>query len=398
MLIAGIISEYNPFHNGHAYHIAQTRQKGAQAVVVVMSGNFVQRAEPALLSKRSRAEAAVRCGADLVIEMPLPWCSGNAQSFARGGVSLLRALGCVDILSFGSESGDAELLADAVKAVNLPETKAVLKQKLGEGLPFAAARETAVREASGDDAASVLASPNDTLAVEYILESQKQKCRFEFLAVKRFGAFHDSDLNGKTGFASASHIRRLIKSGDGWEKFVPGESAEVISREISRGAAPSDYKKLETAVLVSLRGATPEALKAFPDISEGLENRIISAARSSATLEELFDSAKTKRYSHARIRRVVLHSFLGVSAYLQSGTPPYLRVLVLNGRGREILKAAKSTASVPIVTKPQEIACLDSYANSIFSTECAASDIFELSLPVPGPCGGEFTGQIYYGV
>ena len=397
MLIAGIIAEYNPFHNGHAYHIARTRERGADAVVAVMSSNFVQRGEPALLSKRARAEAAVRCGADLVVELPLPWCCANAQSFARGGVSLLSALGCVDFLSFGSECGSDKLILNAVEAVNNPKTNAWLKEILSTGMPFAAAREEAVRTLYGNDTAAVLSTPNDTLAVEYLSESIKQNSRLKPLAISRFGASHDSHSADEKGFASASQIRSLIREDGEWQENVPTESAAVISREIKRGAAPSDYKKLEAAVLVSLRGTSPEKLCTLPDISEGIENRIVSAARSAATLEELFDKVKTKRYSHARIRRIVLHHFLGVTAQLQSGIPPYLRVLALNGRGRIILKTAKETASLPIVIKPQEIAVLDAYAQSVFAAECAASDIFELSLPVPGPCGSEFTGQIYYG-
>lgn len=398
MLIAGIIAEYNPFHNGHAYHIARTKQNGAEAVVAVMSDNFVQRGEPALLSKRSRAEAAVRCGADLVIELPVPWSCGNAQSFARGGVSLVRALGCVDILSFGSESGNNELLCKAAEAVNSAKTFLLLKEKLKEGLSFASARESAVSELYGEETASVISSPNDTLAVEYITEIQKQNAKLKPFAVKRLGASHDSRSTDDKGFSSASNIRGLIKSGGDWQNFIPKESAEIISREINCGKAPSDYKKLETAVLVALRGASAESLRKLPDISEGIENRILSAARSSSTLEELFDTAKTKRYSHARIRRIVLHGFLGVSAYLQDGMPPYIRVLALNNKGREILKCAKDTAALPIIARPQEIASLGQYERDVFAAECTASDIFELSLPVPGPCGTELTGQIYYGV
>ncbi len=397
MLIAGIIAEYNPFHNGHAYHLARTKEIGVDAVVTVMSSNFVQRGEPALLSKRARAETAVRCGADLVLELPLPWCCANAQSFARGGVSLLSALGCVDVLSFGSESGSAEHLFNAVEAIDNPKTRSILKDNLTAGLPFAAAREAAVRECYGIETAAVLSKPNDTLAVEYISEIVKQNSNLKPLAIARFGASHDSNKPNEQGFASASHIRALIRSGDAWQENVPPVSEEIISREIVRGAAPSYYKKLEAAVLVAIRGATPEKLRTLPDISEGIENRIIAAARNAATLDELFDGAKTKRYSHARIRRIVLHNFLGVTAQLQAGAPPYLRVLALNGRGREILKITKETAKLPIVTKPQEIAALDTYSRSIFTAECTASDIFALSLPVPLPCGSEYTGQIYYG-
>jgi predicted nucleotidyltransferase len=398
MLIAGIIAEYNPFHNGHAYHIARTKQNGAEAVVAVMSSNFVQRGEPALLSKRSRAEAAVRCGADLVIELPVPWSCGNAQSFARGGVSLLCALGCVDILSFGSECGSTELIRVAVEAVSSEKTVLLLKEKLREGLSFASARECAVSELYGEETASVISSPNDTLAVEYIAEIKRQNDMLKPSAVKRLGASHDSGTPDEKGFASASHIRGLIKSGGDWINFVPEESAKVISREIHSGKAPSDYKKLETAVLAALRVSSAESFLWLPDISEGIENRIISAARSASTLDELFDAAKTKRYSHARIRRIVLHVFLGITSCLQNGVPPYIRVLALNGKGREILKIAQDTATLPIIARPQEIASLGQYERDVFAAECKASDLYELSLPVPGPCGAEFTGQIYYGV
>lgn len=389
MLTGGIVAEYNPFHLGHAYQLEQTKQAGATHTVAVMSGNFVQRGEPAIISKQARVKMALANGVDLVIELPLPWATANANTFALGAVSLLNALGFVDMLSFGSESGNLSLLKNAADAVDSEQiNNEAIKMRLKDGNCFASAREAAVREHFGDSVADILRSPNDTLAVEYIRALNKLGSTMKPFAVKRLGAGHD-ETNAESGFASASQIRENLLCVSGYEQYLPEASLCVLADEINEKKAPADYACLGTAVLCALRGMSAEDVAKAPDISEGIENRIFDAARKASSLEELFMLAKTKRYSHARIRRIILHSFLGITAEDSMGAPPYIRVLGMNLKGRELLRTARESAALPVVMKAADIFELDGRANHIFRIECRAADIFALSLPEPLPCGTE---------
>jgi len=394
MLTAGIVAEYNPFHLGHAYQLEQTKQAGATHTVAVMSGSFVQRGEPAIVSKQARAEMALANGIDLVIELPLPWAAANANTFAFGAVGLLNALGFTDILSFGSESGNCPLLQSAAVAVSSVQTgNDALRKHLKDGNSFASAREASVRELYGNAAADILKNPNDTLAVEYIRALNTLRSAIKPFAVKRFGAGHDEQA-AESGFASASYIRKCLLDGRNCGQYLPDASAEILEREIKAGRAPADYLRLERAVLCVLRGMSAQDIAKAPDISEGIENRIACAVRNSSTLEELFTHAKTKRYSHARIRRIVLHSFLGVTAGDCAGLPPYIRVLGMNQKGRELMRTARKTAALPVVMKAADTAELGGRAKRVFELECRAADIFALSLPKPMPCGTEQTAKV----
>lgn len=394
MRTAGIVAEYNPFHLGHAYQIEQTRKNGAKHIVAVMSGNFVQRAEPAVAFKHARAEMALAGGADLVIELPLPWACAGARAFARAAVFLLGALGTVDVLSFGSESGDIAALQAAAMAVDSEEiNNGLLRNCLADGSTFAQARQEAVRVAFGDAAATVLGSPNDTLAVEYLRAAARIQAPRDVMVITRKGAGHDADRQ-EDGFASASMIRSLIKDGKEYARFVPSSTAELLRREISCGKAPALYERLNTAVLCSLRGMTAQQIATAPDVSEGIENRLYEAVRSAVTLDEVFSFAKTKRYSHARIRRLVLHAFLGIREQDTNADPPYIRVLACNDAGQAVLRAARKKATLPIVMKTADIRQLDERAQRVFALECAATDIFAFAVPNPLPCGTEQTANV----
>ncbi len=392
MKTAGIISEYNPFHNGHAHHILKTRETGVQGVVCVMSGCFVQRGEPAVMLPHARAEQALKNGADLVVLLPLPWACAGAQKFAHGAVSLFNAMGCIDMLSFGSECGDVEILKQAAHAVDSFEAREKLKSNLMLGMGFAAARQSAVGDINLD-IAEVLSNPNDTLAVEYIRELMLSGSSVEPYAVLRKGVEHDSQTTADN-YASASLIRNMLKEDKDVSDLLPESALEVLKREISKGHAPADISLLETAILAKLRVMSAEDISRVPDVSEGLEQRIYSAAREATSLLELYSLAKTKRYSHARIRRVVMNAFLGVTAEDCEGEPPYIRVLGFTQRGREILKTMKESATLPVVMRAADVSKLDERAKRIFSLEATAADIFALALPNPLPCGTEYTNEI----
>lgn len=387
MRIAAVIAEYNPFHNGHAYHLRKTREAGADAVAAIMSGNFVQRGEPAALSKWARAEAAVKCGVDLVLELPVFWATGRAQRFADGAVSIAGKLGCVDTLSFGSECGDTACIlraADVVAATEVP------KELLGSGMTFAAAREEAVQK-TDPSAAQLLRSPNDTLAVEYALAAKRRNASFGLLAVPRVGA-HDGEPTGNV--ASASYIRSHFAE-EKLFSFCPADAADVLLREMSAGRAPADLRMLERMLLTRLRLASAEQIASLPDVSEGLENRILSAAKQADSVETLLRLVKSKRYTLARLRRILLSFLLELRESDVPPDVPYVRILAIGPRGEELLHRIKKTSALPILTKRTEVSALGDDAERVFRAECSAAEVYAALQPRFGAGGSEWTTPIF---
>lgn len=381
MTVAGVICEYNPFHKGHEYHLSRTRREGADAVVAVMSTSFVQRGEPASFDEKVRCAAALRGGADLVIALPLPRAMSAAASFAEGGVSLLASSGVVDVLSFGSECGDVNIISSVCDALEGEEYTAALRSRITTGMSFASARQSALCDIGSD--ASILSSPNDTLAVEYARACRKYCPGMGLMAVKRIGG-HDSSESD--GFACASVVREKLSSGefaDDVPEYAFGEYASLISS----GKAPASVSFIERAVLSSLRMMSATQLSCAPDVSEGIENRIADAAREASSLAELYSLAKTKRYSHARIRRIVMSAYLGITAEDVSAGLPYIRVIGFNETGRALLTDIKKKSSLPVVTGCSSVSSLGESAGRLYALECRGEDIRSLCLPVPEPCG-----------
>lgn len=395
MKIAGIVAEYNPFHNGHKHHIDETKKiTGADAVVAVMSGNYVQRGETAIMSKWARAEAALSNGVDLVIELPTIWSIARAQDFAAGAVSLLNSLGCVDVISFGSELGDIEPLKKTAEILSDKRVIQRMHDDLEIGMSFAGARAEAVRTYYGDSYYDILNEPNNTLGIEYIISNNQAKDgKAEMVTIPRKGAAHDSLIRSEN-FASASEIRKMIIDGENWSRFVPQSTVDIYNREKENLFAPTPYSKLEFSVLCCMRQSRAEDIAETPDVSEGIENRIHDAAHKAKDLEELFSIAKTRRYSHARIRRIVLASFLGLTKEQCEGLPPYIKVLAMNDKGKEILRTAKETAKLPIVTKAADFDDLDERAKEVYSIEGMCTDVYSLATPVILPCGREQTTPV----
>lgn len=382
MKTAGIIAEYNPFHNGHALLIEKARAQGATHIVAVMSGNFVQRGEPALFHHYERAKAALLGGADLVLQLPVPYAVSGAQKFAGAGVEILDALGCVDWLVFGSECGNSEKIARTADAVYGDEIKPLIAEELKKGISFAVARENALRKIN-PVFADIIQKPNNILGVEYAAAVKRINSNMTPVTFERIGAEHDSE-NASDNIASASLIREKIRCSESFAGYVPEEAAEIF-----KNAPVADIGKIENAILYKMRTASPSELAATSDISEGIENRIISAAAQATSLEELYSLAKTKRYSHARIRRIILNYSLGITASDASLNAPYIRITGFNRKGAELIKAAQKTARLPIVTKAADIASLGENAQRIFSAECRAGDIYSLCFEKIRPCGEE---------
>lgn len=380
MRTAGIISEYNPFHRGHAWQLGELRRRlGAEtAVVCAMSGSFVQRGDFAVMRTHARAEAAVRGGADLVLELPLPWAIASAEGFAAGGVGVLAATGAVDTLVFGSECGDTETLKAVAAALESESFAAYLRQGLQEGVSFAAAREAAARKLLGEKAA-VLAQPNDILGVEYCKAIARQAAALMPLALPRRGIGHDG--GAAEGFASASHIRELLINGGSADEFLTPESAAICARECAAGRAPVTMANAERAILARLRALTEADFAACDSGGEGLYHRFYDAVQRETSIEDILAAAKSKRYAYARLRRLLLAAYLGVTPEDTPQRVPYLRVLACNARGREVLKTMKTTAAAPILTKSAQVRRLDAGAQRLFALTARAEEQYVLAYP-----------------
>ena len=372
MKAIGIVAEYNPFHSGHQYQIRKIREMcGADMpIVAVMSGDFVQRGEAAAYDKFTRAAAAVGCGVSLVIELPLPWSLSSAEGFARGGVGLLGATGVVDKLSFGSESGDLAALEKTAAALDTPEFTDALKASLTGGTPFAAARAKAAQALLGN-AAAVLDTPNDLLAVEYLRAAAKLGYTFKYIPIRREGSVHD-------GAGSASELRARLREGESLSGRIPDEAWDVFRRADEAGRGYVSPESLRTALLSRLREKTPEDFAAVPDAAEGLHFRLYEAARRGASAGEIADLAKSKRYAHARLRRMVMCAVLGICAGDAGGVPPYLRVLAFDAQGAALLREMKMCASLPVIVKSARVRDENEAVRRVFDLGSRAHDLYVL--------------------
>ncbi len=392
--VAGIVAEYNPFHNGHKYMIEKCREGGATHVAAVMSGNFVQRGSVAIMDKRARAAAALGGGVDLVLELPVCWAVSTAELFARGGVSVLNALGCVDVLAFGAECDDEELLSKAADAVCDIRVHEIIKRELEGGISYPKARENAVTEVFGEEISSVLSQPNNILGVEYIKALKMLGSDIKPEPVLRQGVAHDS-LKENGEFASASALRVLLERGDAAAyEFMPESSVREFERLKAVGRAPACFDESERAILSRLRMLSVSDIKNAPDVSEGLENRIYNAIQTATSMEELYDIIKTKRYTHSRIRRIITALYLGIEPSDVQLRVPYIRVLGFNERGREILRLAKETARIPVIMKSSQFDRLSDEAKHVFELECKATNLYNLTTPRVLPCGTEYSDEI----
>ena len=379
MRTVGIVCEYNPFHKGHLHQLNETRRILGEdtTAVCVMSGDFVQRGEAAVYDKFTRAESACRSGADLVVELPLPWCLSSAEGFAFGAVAILAALGC-DTLSFGSESADLsalKALADFALDENAQAQIRTLMDR-DAALSFARARQLAA-EASVGDAALLLSKPNDILAVEYLKAIQRTGAHMQPLVIHRAGADHDSTETGE--YCSAMHLRNMIREGEDPAPYIPQPAAEVLGREKGR---MRDEKLLEIALLSRLYRLKPEDFDALPDAGGGAGRRLYQALWKSGKLEKTVNAASTRRYTASRMRRMLLCAALGLCAEDTKGTPPYARVLSSNERGRAWLARVRGKTALPVVNKTTEMKKAGFQAEKVFKLTADAHELYRLSCPL----------------
>ena len=392
MAAAGIIAEYNPLHLGHCCQLRRLRALLGEEtpVICAMSGNFVQRGDFALLGKHARAEAAVRSGADLVLEIPLSWACAPAERFAQGGVEVLLGTGLVTDLVFGSESADAGAIRSATEALLGPDFPEALRRELAGPHSFAAARQRALAGLIGEEGAEVLSRPNDILAVEYAKALSREGSEVHLVPILRQGAGHDED-GGE--YPSAGSIRRMIQEGRRAEALAAMAPAmrELYEAEEARGRAPVFAAGAERAILAQLRRMGEADFLALDAGGEGLGNRLAAAAREAASLEEVLDRAKTKRYAYSRLRRLALLAYLGLRPETLPARVPYLRPLAMNQRGRALLAEARRRGALPILTKPADVRRLSPEAQAVFRREVLATDLYTLAFPGdPAPGGAEW--------
>ncbi len=381
MKVCGIIAEYNPFHNGHALHISQTRAiLGADtAIVCVMSGNFVQRGAPAMLEKYLRAAAAVQCGVDLVLELPLSAAISSAEGFAQGAVAALEAFGSVGYLSFGSECGSVRALQQCVAFTKSEAVEAVFRHKLQEGLSYAAAREQSVA-VWHPELAALLASPNNVLGLEYCRALDTANSLITPLSIRRHAVEHDSS-EAQEYFASASYLRTRILQNDlsSCASLMPDISYQALQNAYHEGATQTAPLRFDAAIVSYLRRLSAQQLTQYERTEEGFTNRLFNAIQSGRTFEEICANAQTRRYPLARVRRALLRTFLDVPFTAAEDPIAYLRVLAIGAKGRELLHNCH--CQLPLITKPLHEKKLPAAVQPALQRDIRADELFHLTLP-----------------
>ena len=386
MKALGIIAEYNPFHKGHYYHLLESKKaSGADACVAVMSGNFTQRGDAALLSKWERSKIAVDCGIDLVLELPFVYACNNAEIFAKGAVQILNGLNFIDTVSFGSESGELTKLAETAEIISneTPAFKKSIREHLDKGFSYPKARALAVRDAAGEEAANILNSPNNILAVEYIKQLCLSGSKMIPLTIKRKGQDYNSTIpDGE--FSSAAAIRNCLNetgSIDNIKEYVPIECLENIKNlNININKIINNMFLLISSRIITEK---PEDLEKIFSAGEGLGSKLKKAMRDSSDLDELLMAIKSKRYTMTRIKRLLVHTLFNLSAIdfndIESRNLNYARVLAFNDKGAALLKKAKAAGPlIPVITNIKKQVKETDDIMKILKYDIAASDVYNL--------------------
>ncbi len=352
-----VICEYNPFHNGHKYQLTHHKEVlGADSVICLMSGSFVQRGAPAIYDKWTRATDAILNGADLVIELPVVYSAQSAQRFAAGAVNLLDKLGVVDFLSFGSECGDIDALKKAAEVIGTPEFDSLVDDKLKAGISYPAARTQVIKEHYPELDENLISSPNNILSIEYINALNEINSSIEPKTLLR-----------NFEFASASEIRAKIHSSENVSELVPTETRKTY-----------DMSAYDNLILYHFRKESSNTLQKICDMAEGLENKFKRASQTSTSCEELAESVKSKRYTRTRIDRICVNALLGIEDWHTELKPQYARILAFNSRGQELLAKMKKASQIPIITKVADTKPNTEEFKIMFEKDLLATDIYSI--------------------
>lgn len=375
-MAVAVVSEFNPFHNGHKYLVQKAKSLTNEPVIAVMSGSFTQRGEVAVTDKFSRAKTALENGVDLVLELPCVYAVANAQRFAFCGVHIAKSFDCVNYLAFGCENDNIEVLKSASLALENPQVRKVLNAEMKNGSYYPRAVEKAVRAVFGDETADILTTPNNILAVEYL--RNLKDCNIRPLPVMRKGTAHDSD-DACGGFASASFVRSLLRRGEDAENYLPAFTNEITYPE-----------NLERALLYKLRMMSARDFRKLPDVNEGLENRIIDAVHDYNSVEEITTAVKTKRYTHARLRRIMTCALLDITEVHQRTPVDYVRVLGFTKTGAALLKNCR----LDVVTSTSKALKKGSNIKKLLEKDILSTDIAALAYNRVHICGSDYTRSI----
>ena len=377
MKICACIAEYNPLHLGHIKHLNYIKTVlGAEKVIVIMSGNFTQRGEPAVLNKFTRAKHAIIAGADMVIELPTVFATANAEIFAKGAINIINSLGIVDGLCFGVESGDKDSYIRLADALN-DETKGfkrALKEQLEKGVSLAKAKFTAVQALGGNFDESLVSSPNNVLGVEYVRALRSLDSDINIFPMLRTGDHNDATL--KKGITSATSIREALKNVKKAKK-VKGNVPPHVFHDLK--GYPTAFDKM---IMASLVQSNVEDLAKILDCTEGLENRIKALSKDVRSFDSLIEKVSTKRYTASRVRRIVLANFLGITEELVKDslqTPLYAKVLAINSESKDLISLLSNKSQIPLLTRKSDALDLKKTALSCFEKDVLANDLYNLA-------------------
>lgn len=379
MQVYGIICECNPFHFGHSRIVQAARADGAEAVVGVMSGDFVQRGEPACCSKFDRAEAMAKGGFDLVLELPVRYALSSSEGFAEAGVNLLKETGAADVLLFGSECGDIELLKKTAAVLSGREARERIRALQEQGTTYPEAQEMFLAEIIGEEAAVTVRGGNNLLALDYL----------KALNAAGSAIIPRTVLRTDDGL-TAHGIRERIREGKDLNGLVPDEMAAVLGNK----DGSIDGESISRTCLMALRSRTEEEFAQLSDISGGLDKRLYRAARTASSLDELLEAVKTKRYTMSRVKRVTMRAVLGLYGK-GDGTVPYARVLAIGEKGNEILKRMKERSEIPFSADVRQLAEGSVAAAKLLEEEIRAVDFYNLNRRVPVPMGEDFSHRLF---
>lgn len=356
----GVIAEYNPFHNGHLYHLQKSLEKtNAKRTVVVMSSTFMQRGEPAIFDKWSRAEMAIHCGADVVLELPLPYACASADYFARGATKILNAAGCTHI-AFGAENPDLKALEEIAKYISRepPEFSEELRANLDQGHSFPRARSLALQKFLNINP-ELVDNPNNILGVEYLRSIFRENYPLKPVVIPRKGSpYHSKSLGDE--FPSATAIRNHIyrkKPLDEMERFMPEASLKILKREMESGNGPVFASSFDKPLLARLRGIRGQDLSLYPEIAPGLDNRLLQLAGKTTGWNDLLSKLQTRCFVQTRLQRIFVYTLLDITLSFREEinfpqSPLYLRPLAFNKKGRQILHELKDREDFPLITRP----------------------------------------------
>lgn len=358
--VLGIVAEYNPFHNGHLYHLEKSKKDtNSNYTVAIMSGNFTQRGSTSLIDKWSKVEAAIQCGVDLVVELPVLYATSSAENFAEGSIKILDSLKVVDYISFGAETDNLEILDKCADVLYREprEYKTLLSHELKKGLSFPKARENALMMYLNDirKFANVLSSPNNILGIEYLKALKKLKSNIQPVAISRYEVGYN-DLSYTENIASSTAIRNMIKNNgfNALANFMPAPSYATLVKNIKAGHIIPDISVFEKEIIYTLRKMDISEIVELPDVSEGLEFAIKDAANSCNSVVEFLNIIKSKRYATTRLQRILLYALLGITKKdmaISRKVQPYVRVLGLNHKGKFLIsEIAKANPKLEIVT------------------------------------------------